>query len=116
MIEANEPPSRTEGSGTFRLATYNVRSGRNGGLESALRAMDSLGVDIGLFQETKLTGDIYTRFSSGYSVIASDAPIAWSGEWLYFTGSMILLRWRRKMNGDPMFYLSRWSRGETNIL
>jgi exonuclease III len=84
MIEANEPPSRTEGSGTFRLATYNVRSGRNGGLESALRAMDSLGVDIGLFQETKLTGDIYTRFSSGYSVIASNAPSAWSGGVAFF--------------------------------
>jgi len=78
-LVANESPSRTEGSGTFRLATFNVRSGRAGGLESALRAMDALGVDIGLFQETKLTKGIYTRNSSGYSVLASDAPSAWSG-------------------------------------
>ena len=63
---ANEPLSRTERSGTFKVATYNVWSGQNGGLESALRAMDACGVDLGLFQETKLTKGIYTRNLSGY--------------------------------------------------
>ena len=79
ISEPNEPLSRTERSGTFKVATYNVRSGRNGGLESALRAMDACGVDLGLFQETKLTNDVYTRNSSGYSVLASNAVSAWSG-------------------------------------
>ena len=53
-------PSRTEGSESVALASFNIRSGRNGGLEAALRAMDQLGVDIGFLMETKLTGGIYT--------------------------------------------------------
>eukprot|EP00970_Alexandrium_tamarense_P001671 scaffold204_cov166-Alexandrium_tamarense.AAC.6 len=65
--------SRTDESGTFSIATWNIRSGRAGGLESACRALGALNVDIGFLQETKLTGGVYTRQSSGYQVIASDA-------------------------------------------
>ena len=32
-------------------------------------------MDLGIFQETKVTGGIYTHGSSGCSVIATDAPI-----------------------------------------
>jgi hypothetical protein len=35
--------------------------------------MDQMGVDIGFLLKTKLTGGIYTRYSSGYSVLASSA-------------------------------------------
>ncbi len=52
---------------------FNVCSGRNGGPESALRAMAATGVDCGVFTETKITDDIYTQFSSGYNVFASNA-------------------------------------------
>ena len=31
-------------------------------------------MDLGIFQETKVTDGIYTRRSAGYSVIATDAP------------------------------------------
>ena len=72
-------PSRTEGSGSVALASFNIRSGRNGGLEAALRAMDQLGVDIGFLMETKLTGGIYTRHSSGYNVLALNATSSSSG-------------------------------------
>ena len=65
--------SRTDESGTFSIATWNIRSGRAGGLESACRALGALNVDIGFLQETELTGGVYTRQSSGYQVIASDA-------------------------------------------
>ena len=65
--------SRTDESGTFSIATWNIRSGRAGGLESACRALGAMNVDIGFLQETKLTGGVYTRQSSGYQVIASDA-------------------------------------------
>jgi hypothetical protein len=60
MLTGQEPPSRADGSGFFTHATFNVRSGRNGGLESALRAMAATGVDCGVFKETKITDDIYT--------------------------------------------------------
>jgi hypothetical protein len=53
-------PSRPDGSGSVALASFNIQSGRNGGLEAALRAMDQLGVDIGFLVETKLMGGIYT--------------------------------------------------------
>lgn len=61
---AQDVPSRTDGSGTtgeeFSDATWNIWSGRNGGLESACKSLDSTGVNIALLQETKLTNGIYT--------------------------------------------------------
>ncbi len=76
---ARRPPSRADGRGSFLVATYNVRCGRNAGLESALRAMAATGVDLGVFTETKITDGIYTRFSSGYNVTASNAVSASQG-------------------------------------
>ena len=84
--DPEEAPSRPEGSGTFALASWNIRNGRNGGLESAARALDSLGADIAFLQETKVTGGIYTRHSSGYKIVASDAPSKQKGR--------IALAWR----------------------
>ena len=77
---ARRPPSRADGRGSFTVATYNVRCGRNAGLESALRAMATMGVDLGIFTETKITDGIYTRFSSGYNVTATDTVSASQGE------------------------------------
>jgi hypothetical protein len=41
--------------------------------------MDQLGVDIGFLLETKLTGGIYTHYSSGYSILALTATLVWQG-------------------------------------
>jgi len=41
--------------------------------------MEAMDVDLGVLLETKLTDGIYTRSSSGYSVVASDAPSAHQG-------------------------------------
>ena len=71
--------SRTDESGTFSIATWNIRSGRAGGLISATRALDSLNVHIGFLQETKITDGIYSRASHGYSIVASNAPSAHQG-------------------------------------
>ena len=72
MATALSWPSRTEGSGTFCVTMYNVQSSRNRGLKNALWATNSLNVDWGVLQETKLTGGIYTRNSKGYNVLATD--------------------------------------------
>ncbi len=74
-----EPPLQAEGSGLFTMASYNIQSGRNGGLESALQAMKLMGVNFGVLLETKLTKGVYTRWSSGYHVQATHAPSAWQG-------------------------------------
>ena len=41
--------------------------------------MAATGVDLGIFTETKITDGIYTRFSSGYNVTASNAISARQG-------------------------------------
>ena len=58
----------------IRSGTYNIRNGRNGGLELALRGMSQANMDLGIFQETKFTEGIYTRESAGYLVVATDVP------------------------------------------
>jgi hypothetical protein len=76
---ALEPPSRAKGSGSFMVASYNIQSGRNGGLESAIRVMKQMGVDCGVLLETKLTKGVYTHWSSGYNVQSTHAPSKWQG-------------------------------------
>ncbi len=63
------PPSRTDGSGSIAVASWNIRNGRNGGLESALQAMEALGVDLRVLLETKLTGGIYVGPQIGMNPI-----------------------------------------------
>ena len=62
------------GTVPIRFVTYNIRNGRNRGLESALREMSQANMDLGIFQETKVTDGIYTCGLAGYSVVATDAP------------------------------------------
>ena len=57
--------SKTNG---IRLATLNIRSGREGGLEAALRVMKQGNVDVGVLQETKLTDGIHVQKGEGYAV------------------------------------------------
>jgi hypothetical protein len=76
---ASRPPSQTDGSGSIAVASWNIRNGCTGELESALQVMEAMGINLGVFLETKLTGGIYTWNSSEYSVIASDAPSAHQG-------------------------------------
>ena len=56
------------------FGTYKIRNGRNGGLESEIRGMYQVNMDLGIFQETKVTDGIYIHGSAGYSVVATDAP------------------------------------------
>jgi hypothetical protein len=50
---------------SIRIATYNIRSGRAGRLEMALRAMNQMNVDIGILMEAKLTDgiDLFCQFA-----------------------------------------------------
>ncbi len=57
---ALEAQSRADCCESFAVALYNIRSGLNGGLESALRAMAAMKVDFGILMETKIMGGIYT--------------------------------------------------------
>ena len=62
------------GTMPISFGTYNICNGRNGGLKSALRGMSQANMDLGIFQEKKVTDGMYTRGSAGYSIVATDAP------------------------------------------
>ena len=63
----------------IRFGTYNIKNGRNRGLESALQGMSQANMDLGIFQEKKCTDGVYTRESAGYCVVATDAPSRYRG-------------------------------------
>ena len=77
----------------IRFGMYNNKNGLNKGLEYALRVMSQANMDLGIFQETKITKRIYTRASSGYKVVDTEAPIAHSGgvSILYWTAKHFYL-------------------------
>jgi hypothetical protein len=66
-------PSLPEGSGTFSVANWNIRSGRGAGLAAAAKRLRQMGVSCMVLTETKLTNDRYPRFVQGYHVIVSRA-------------------------------------------
>ena len=68
----------------IRFGTYDICNGRNRGLESELRGTSWANMDLGIFQETKVTNDIYTHGSAGYSVVAMDAPSRHCGRVEFF--------------------------------
>jgi hypothetical protein len=58
---------------SIRIGTYNIRNGRAGNLEGALREMNKMNMDIVLLTETKLTNDQHTKRAFGYDVVATKA-------------------------------------------
>ena len=65
----------------IKFGTYNIRNGRNGGLESAPWGMAQANIDLGVFQETKCTDRIYTCELAGYRVIAGASRAEERGPW-----------------------------------
>ena len=66
--------SSTRGGVPIRFGTYSIRNGCNRGIELELRGESQANMDLGIFQDTKVTDVIYTCGSAGYSVVATDAP------------------------------------------
>jgi hypothetical protein len=89
-MSASSTPSLPEGSGTFSVATWNIRSERRAGLAAAAKGLRQMGVGCAVLTETKLTDDRYPRFVQGYHVIASCATSPQQGE--------IALLWRESEN------------------
>jgi hypothetical protein len=83
-------PSLPEGSGTFSVATWNIRSGWGAGLAAAAKGLRHMGVSCAVLTETKLTDDQNPRFVQGYHVIASRATSPQQGG--------IALLWRESEN------------------
>jgi endonuclease/exonuclease/phosphatase family metal-dependent hydrolase len=70
--------SEPKNNSLIRIATYNIRSGRNSRLEMALRAMRQMNVDLGVLTKARLTG-IHTLAAEGYQVRATVATSHYQG-------------------------------------
>jgi hypothetical protein len=75
VLKVSDVQSQADCCKSFAVALYNICSGWNRGLKSALRAMAALSIDsrILILVETIITGGIYICFSSNYNVFASNA-------------------------------------------
>ena len=76
--------SLKRGTVPIRFSTYNTRNYCNGGLELKLRGMSQANMGLGIFQETKITDDIFTCGSAEYSVVALDKPSQYHGRVVVF--------------------------------
>ena len=61
------------------FGTHNICNGHNEGLELALRGISQANMDLGIFQETKVTDGIYTCGLAGYIAVATDTPSQYRG-------------------------------------
>ena len=60
---------RRTGGTTVRMASYNIRDGRQGGLYSAARALRKSKVDVAVLQETKIAKAKFApRRAEGYTI------------------------------------------------
>ncbi len=89
-MSASLTPSLPKGSGTFSVATWNIRSGQGAGLAAAAKGLRQMGVGCAVLTETKLIDNQYPRFVQGYHVIASRVTSPQQGG--------IALLWRESEN------------------
>ncbi len=66
-------PPLPGGSGTFSIATWNIRSARRAGLAAAAKGLRQMGVGCAVLTETKLTDTRYPTHVEGYHVITLKA-------------------------------------------
>jgi hypothetical protein len=57
----------------LQLITLNIRCGRYSNLNVALQTMHQMHVNLGIFTETKIDNNMYTRDCCGYTIISTHA-------------------------------------------
>jgi hypothetical protein len=72
-VPVSSAPSLPEGSGTFSIATWSIKSGRGAGLAAAAKGLRQMDIGCAVLTETELTNDRYPKFVQGYHVIALHA-------------------------------------------
>jgi hypothetical protein len=85
-------PSQLEGSGTFRMATWNIVDGRGGRLMQAAAGLAKMEVGLAVLTETKLVDDRHPKTASGYTIMCSKAVSRHQGG--------VALMWKEN---DPKF-------------
>ena len=112
--------ARTEGGagcepaiGTVTIATYSVRDGRGEGedgeefirIVSEARALDMVGMDVAVLEETKVTDPVFApRSFKGYSILAAAADSDRRGGVALLVRENNSSRWRMKKRwGQTLF-------------
>ena len=72
-MDDNLAPSKPEGSGTFRMATWNIVDGRGGRMTQAAAGLAQMGVGLAVLTETKLVDSRHPKTTAGYSIMCSKA-------------------------------------------
>jgi hypothetical protein len=72
-MDDNSTPSLPEGSGTFRMATWNIVDGRRGRLAQAAAGLVQMRVGLAVLTETRLVDDRHPKTASGYTIMCSKA-------------------------------------------
>jgi hypothetical protein len=72
-MSASLAPPLPGGSGTFSIATWNIRSAWRTGLAAAAKGLRQMGVGCAVITKTKLTDARYPKHIEGYHVIALEA-------------------------------------------
>jgi len=72
-MDDNLAPSLPEGSGTFRMGTWNIVNGRRGRLAQAAAGLAQMGVGLAVLMETKLVDDRHPTTASEYTIMCSKA-------------------------------------------
>jgi hypothetical protein len=73
MMSVSPAPSLPGGSGTFSVATWNIRSARRAGLAAVAKGLRQIGVGCAVLTKTKLTDAQYPKHVEGYHVITLKA-------------------------------------------
>jgi hypothetical protein len=60
-LDDTPAPSQPEGSGTFRMATWNIVDGRGGQLKQAAAGLAQMRVGLAVLTETKLVDDRHPK-------------------------------------------------------
>ena len=55
------------------ITSLNIRLGRAGRLEAALRALKQGNINVGILKETKITKGIHMCYGAGYAVLKTEA-------------------------------------------
>jgi hypothetical protein len=72
-MSVSSVPPLLGGSGTFSVATWNIRSTRRAGLAPAAKGLCQMGVGCAVLTKTKLTDAQYPKHVEGYHVIVLKA-------------------------------------------
>jgi len=91
-MDDNSTPSLPEGSGTFRMATWNIVDGRRGRLAQAAAGLAQMKVGLAVLTETKLVDERHPKTASGYTIMCSKAVSGHQGG--------VALAWKEN---DPKF-------------